>query len=75
MGVILLSITGPIMWWKRRPKGRLGAPRELAPLKMRTMALITLGLGLIFPLAGASLALLLILDKSVQSLWTWASRV
>lgn len=56
LGVILLSITGPIVWWKRRPKGGLGAPRELAPLRLRTMALITIGLGLMFPLAGASLA-------------------
>jgi uncharacterized iron-regulated membrane protein len=75
LGVILLSITGPVMWWVRRPGGKLGAPRELAPLRLRTMALITLGLGLIFPLAGASLALVLILDKGVQGLWIWASRV
>lgn len=68
LGVILLSITGPIMWWKRRPKGGLGAPRELAPLRLRTMALITTGLGLVFPLAGASLALVLILD-GVSGLW------
>lgn len=59
LGVILLSITGPIMWWKRRPKGSLGVPRELAPLRLRTMALITIGLGVMFSLAGASLALIL----------------
>lgn len=62
LGVILLSSSSPIMWWKRRPKGRLGVPRELAPLRLRTKALITIGLEVMFPLAGASLALVLLLD-------------
>lgn len=65
LGVIILSLTGPIMWWRRRPTGGLGAPRELAPLKLRTVALITLAMGLIFPLAGASLALVLVVDGIV----------
>lgn len=65
LGVIMLSLTGPLMWWRRRPKGGLGAPRELAPLKLRTVALITLAMGLIFPLAGASLALVLVVDRIV----------
>ena len=63
LGVSMLSITGPIMWWRRRPKGALGAPRELQPLRLRTVALITIGLGTIFPLAGGSLALVLLLDR------------
>lgn len=63
LGVIMLSITGPIMWWRRRPAGGLGAPRELSPLKLRTVALITLALGVLFPLAGASMLLVLIVDQ------------
>lgn len=63
LGVSMLSITGPLMWWRRRPKGALGAPRELQPLGLRTVALITIGLGTIFPLAGGSLALVLLLDR------------
>lgn len=63
LGVAVLSLTGPLMWWRRRPKGKLGAPRELTPLKLRTVALITLAMGLVFPLAGASLMLVLIIDR------------
>ena len=63
LGVIMLSLTGPIMWWRRRPKGGLAAPRELSPLKLRTVALITLALGALFPLAGVSLLLVLIIDQ------------
>lgn len=73
LGVILLSITGPIMWWKRRPKGGLGAPRELAPLRLRSVALITIGLGVLFPLAGASLALILVLDGA-YGMWARFNR-
>lgn len=52
-------VTGPIMWWRRRPKGGLGAPRELSPPQLRTLALITLALAVVFPLVGASLVVVL----------------
>ncbi len=28
LGLIVLSVSGPYMWWRRRPKGRLAAPRR-----------------------------------------------
>ena len=68
IGLILLSLTGPYMWWRRRPAGELGAPRELAPAPMRAIALITIVLAVFFPLAGASLILIGLIDRS----WAWA---
>jgi uncharacterized iron-regulated membrane protein len=65
IGVVVLTITGPFMWWQRRPKGKIGAPRALADPTLRTMALITLGLSLIFPLAGASLLIVLVADAAI----------
>ena len=59
LGVVMLSVTGQIMWWRRRPKGGLGAPRELSPPQLRTLALITLALAVVFPLVGASLVVVL----------------
>ncbi|MGA0533557.1 PepSY-associated TM helix domain-containing protein [Hansschlegelia sp. KR7-227] len=65
LGAAGLSITGPIMWWRRRPKGALGAPRPLEPARLRTVALITAALGIAFPLAGASLLAALALDRLI----------
>ncbi|MFD1703080.1 PepSY-associated TM helix domain-containing protein [Methylopila henanensis] len=55
VGAAALSITGPVMWWRRRPKGALGAPRPLAPARVRTVALITMAIAALFPLVGVSL--------------------
>ncbi|MFN3374324.1 MAG: PepSY-associated TM helix domain-containing protein [Chloroflexus sp.] len=60
--VILLSITGPVMWWRRRPKGRLGAPAMPQLPLMRGLLILIIVLGALFPLAGLSFALVVVLD-------------
>ncbi len=69
LAIILLSVSGGIMWWKRRPSGSLGVPPM--PESRRTLyglaALLALG-GILFPLVGLSLVVLLILDLIVQRL-------
>ena len=67
LGVIAMCVTGPLMWWRRRPRGRqVGAPRGRMPLRA-TPALVVLlvGLGLFLPLFGASLVVVLLLDQLV----------
>lgn len=62
-GIILLCVSSATMWWKRRPSGRLGVP----PLpgdtsKLRgVLALLAIG-GVIFPLVGGTLILMVLLD-------------
>lgn len=63
IGIVVLSVSGAWMWWKRRPRGRLGAPPAPAPARLRTVAAIALGCGLLFPLLGASLLLVYALDR------------
>ncbi|WP_040673842.1 PepSY domain-containing protein [Nitrobacter sp. Nb-311A] len=63
IGIIILTVTGPIMWWRRRPKGEFGAPQPLSPPRLRMSAMIVVGLCVIFPLAGASLAIVMIADR------------
>lgn len=65
IGIFALSLSGAWMWWRRRPRGRLGAPPAPAPARLRTVALIALACGLAFPLLGASLLLVYALDRLV----------
>ncbi|WP_394539679.1 PepSY domain-containing protein [Lysobacter enzymogenes] len=63
IGIVVLSLSGAWMWWRRRPRGRLGAPPAPAPTRLRTVALIAVGCGIAFPLLGASLLLVYALDR------------
>jgi uncharacterized iron-regulated membrane protein len=64
---LILPITGTIMWWRRRPQGRLGAPaKPELPIRWGVLALI-IALALAFPLVGISLTIVLLLDFLVIS--------
>ncbi|MBB3948298.1 putative iron-regulated membrane protein [Rhizobium skierniewicense] len=69
LGIMLLAVSGGIMWWKRRPKGSLGVPPM--PQSRRTLyglaAILAIG-GILFPLVGVSLLVMLVLDLVVQRL-------
>lgn len=62
-GIVLLAVSAAVMWWKRRPAGRLGVPP--LPQDRRVfrglLALLALG-GVLFPLVGATLVVMLALD-------------
>ncbi|KKW92312.1 PepSY-associated TM helix domain-containing protein [Sphingobium chungbukense] len=53
--LLLLCVTGPVLWWKRRPEGRLGEPPAAAQGAKRIVAGLMLGLGVLFPLTGLSM--------------------
>lgn len=64
--VIAMSVSAVVMWWKRRPKGRIGVPP--APRETR----IYLGLwaiaavfGVLFPLTGLTILAMIVLDQGV----------
>jgi uncharacterized iron-regulated membrane protein len=61
--VLLSAVSGMVMWWQRRPQGRLGVPplRHDLP-RWKTAIVIMLLLGAAFPLVGASLLLIWVLD-------------
>ena len=66
LAIVLLSVSAAVMWWKRRPKGSLGVPPLPGNRKVfrGLLAILLIG-GLIFPLVGASLVIMLLLD------WTY----
>ena len=66
LGVVALCVTGPLMWWRRRPSGRLGAPRGRLPLRSSpVLAALVVLLGVLLPFFGLSLLLVLALDHVV----------
>jgi uncharacterized iron-regulated membrane protein len=73
IAVWLLGLSAVIMWWKRRPQGRLGAPARPADRRAYiVLAAVVVPLGLLYPLVGLSLVVVLtgdlIIQRSVSSL-------
>ena len=52
LGLITLSVSGLVIWWRRRPEGQLGAPPALPDSR------IAMGLGLLIVLFGVLLPVL-----------------
>lgn len=72
--VIASCVTGPLMWWKRRPSGSLGAPRGRMPLRGTPALLVGLvALGLVLPFFGLSVLTVLVLDQLVIRRVPWLS--
>lgn len=70
LAVVFLCISGIVMWWKRRPAsaGRLVAPRVPAnAARWKTGALVMLAVALLFPMSGAVLVTVLLLDTLLIS--------
>ena len=68
--VMLLSITGAVMGWKRRPQesGLIGAPSMPSYVQnWRVPLAIVAVMGLVFPLVGLSLVIVLPFDYFVLS--------
>ncbi len=66
VGIIASCVSGPLMWWKRRPARSLGAPRGRMPVRETPALLAGLCvLGLFLPFFGASVLVVLLLDQLV----------
>ena len=66
LAIIASCITGPLMWWKRRPSRSLGAPRGRMPLRGTPVLLFGLvALGIFLPFFGLSVVVVLLLDQLV----------
>jgi uncharacterized iron-regulated membrane protein len=64
IAVILMCVSGAVMWWKRRPSGRLGVP----PMPPRMNVYVGLWViaaifGLAFPLTGIAVVAMVLIDQ------------
>lgn len=73
IGLVLLSVTGVIMWRKRSPQGVLGAPPALPQAKFSIGFLVIIfTAAVLLPLLGASIIAVLIIEKVLVVRWNWA---
>jgi uncharacterized iron-regulated membrane protein len=75
LGIITMSVSGAVMWWRRRPKGKLSAPKK--PLNHRVsvgVSLIVFGLAAFLPMIALSLICAITLDYLASKVMTkrWA---
>ena len=72
--LILLASTGTIMWWRKRPSGRLGAP----PMPSADRAAVVAGLvgvmAALLPMLAASLVVVWLLDRLIRAAAPGAAR-
>ena len=64
--ILLGSVSGLVMWWKRRPEGGLGVPplRHDLP-RWKTAVGVMLVLGVMFPMVGVSMVVMWVVDSLV----------
>ena len=65
VALVTISILGVVMWLKRKPRGSIGAPPPVAGAGEPSMVVAIVGLGLLLPLFGASLLILVVVDRLV----------
>jgi uncharacterized iron-regulated membrane protein len=71
LATIVMAVAAIAMWWKRRPRGSLGAPPLPADWRVpRTVTTIVLLFSLLFPLLGLSLLVALVFDRLYTRLHT-----
>jgi uncharacterized iron-regulated membrane protein len=65
--LVMLAISGTVLWWRRRPTGMLGAPLRLSRPRFRTPLIAAIvGLGIWMPLFGLTLMLALAAERMVM---------
>jgi len=66
LAIILSCVTAVVMWWKRRPLGRVGVP-PLPPQRSVYIGLwvIALAFSLAFPLTGLAILAMIAFDQLV----------
>lgn len=66
IGLLIVSISATVMWWRRRPANRLGAPQPSAQPRSSVPLVVTIAaLAVLLPLFGFSLLLVLVVDRTL----------
>lgn len=64
MGLVTLSISGLIMWWKRKPENVLGAPAAIRRVRFSgALVALLVAFGLYFPFLGGSMIFVGLIER------------
>ncbi|MDO6747030.1 PepSY-associated TM helix domain-containing protein [Gilvimarinus sp. 1_MG-2023] len=75
LGLVVLSVSGAVLWWRRRPSGKLGAPAPIhTPRVGRVLVGLVLLLGVLLPVVGLSLIALVLLEFILLRRWQTSRR-
>ncbi len=68
VGYLTLVVTSALMWWRRRPQGRLGAPPALAqtPRLAPFVIALVVAIGVFLPTLGISLILIAVVERIIR---------
>lgn len=70
LGLIMLSTSAAVLWWRRRPQGMLGAPPRVNGMRYPAACIVALVvLGTLLPLLGMSMLLVLLLERLALRHW------
>ena len=64
IGLVTLSLSGLVMWWRRKPEGTLGAPAPIRRVRFSAgLIALLIAFGLYFPFLGGSMILILLTER------------
>jgi uncharacterized iron-regulated membrane protein len=69
LSIILMCVSAAVMWWKRRPSGRIGVP-PMPPKRSVYIGLwaIAVAFGLAFPITGIAIIVMILIDQTILRL-------
>ena len=74
VGLMLLAVSSVVLWWRRRPEGKLGAPPARAGDRAAwPLVMLVVMLGVLLPMFGISLVAVLAAERLVLRRWRAAS--
>jgi uncharacterized iron-regulated membrane protein len=66
LAILLMSVSAVVMWWKRRPRGRIGVPPYPADRRVYLgLWIIAAVAGLVFPMTGLAIVAMLAIDFAI----------
>lgn len=66
IGIVVLCISGTVMWWRRKPAGRIGSPGAASATPTRWLVVLGIATAALLPLLFASLLVVLAFDRWIR---------